>query len=369
MIPWISALTLIAPVAWTDGETPAPVETTESPKLFGELSLKEHFPAVDDMRVGGLLRVYYDYADSELSADGDNIAGFRLYDAQVWFQAELHGYELFIRADAANASAFPPIDPGSGLDDLEFLDAYVRKSLNENFTFYFGQFKCPLVSSGNIGDGNLAMVERTRIGQLFSAPGAYQPGAAVTYDQGPFHGKVVLQNGADAATDGNGVVVRGEYKVGSGQGIQEGALGKPSGFNATFGLGYFMDDSDIMGEDFGSAWALDAYTTYNAFSLHAEILAADEELASRALGNVDDDATPYSATVGYLFHDDWEGFIRYQDLDNEADATLIGGGVNYYVAAHSAKWQLNVSQYDDDNVDGLIAQIGFAIGLSQPSTY
>lgn len=368
MIPWISALTLIAPVALTDGETPAPVAATESPKLFGEISLQEQFPVVDDMRVGGLLRAYYDYADSELSTDGDNVAGFRFYDAQVWFQAELHGYELFLRADAGNASAFPLIDPDSGLGEIEFLDAYVRKSLNENFAFFFGQFKCPLVSSGNIGDGNLAMIERTRIGQLFSMPGAYQPGAAVTYDGGPFHAKVVLQNGADSASDGNGIVVRGEYKIGSGQGIQEGALGKPDGFNATFGLGYFMDDSDLMGEDFGSAWAADAYATINHLSLHAEVLAADEELAGNALGNADEDALPYSATVGYLFHENWEGFVRYQDLDNDADATLIGGGVNYYVAEHSAKWQLNVSQYDDDAVDGLIAQIGFAIGLSQPST-
>ncbi len=365
MIPWIPALSLLAPFALPEVEQPLAPTTDKQP--LGQVSLKEQFPMVDDMRVGGLLRAYYDYADSDLSADGDNIAGFRLYDAQVWFQAELYGYELFIRTDAAEASAFPPIESGSGVGDFGIRDAYIRKGFAEDFHFYFGQFKCPLVASGNIGDGNLAMIERTRIGQLFSAPGAYQPGAAVTYDHGPFHAKVVVQNGADGATDGNGVVVRGEYKLGDGQGIQEGALDKPEGWSATFGAGYFSDDSDIGGDDFGSAWALDAYATCNALSLHAEVLGADDNLAGRALGNADSSATPYSATVGYLFMPDWEGFLRYQDLDNDASATIIGAGVNYYVAEHSAKWQLNLSQYDDDDIDGTIVQFGFSVGLSQPT--
>lgn len=354
----IPALTLLTPLSLTEGQQP-----------LGQISLKEQFPAVDDMRVGGLLRVYYDHADSDLTVDGDDIGGFRLYDAQVWFSAELAGYEVFVRADAAEASAFPLIESGSGVDDLELRDAYVRKGFGDAFHLYLGQFKCPLVASGNVGDGNLSMVERTRIGQLFSAPGAYQPGAAVTYDQGPFHAKVVLQNGADGATDGNGIVVRGEYHLGKGETstMQEGAVGAPEGFAATIGAGYFTDDSDIMGDDFGSAWAVDAYSTFNAFSLHAEILGADEELASRALGNVSDDAMPYSATAGYRFLESWEGFVRYQDLDNEADATIAGVGLNYYVADHSAKWQLGVSQYDDDAIDGTIFQLGFSVGLSQPS--
>jgi hypothetical protein len=325
------------------------------------------------MRVGGLLRAYFDQLDSDLAlgAGGEDISGIRLYDAQVWFQAELYGYELFIRADAANASAFPfpPIDTSSGLDDLGLLDAYIRKGFAEDFAFYFGQFKCPLVASGNVGDGNLAMIERTRIGQLFSMPDAYQPGVAVTYDHGPFHAKLVGQNGADGTADGYGFVARAEYRMGQGPRLQEGAYGAPEGFNATFGAGYFSDDSDVGGDDFGSAWAVDMYATMNALSMEAEILGADEELASRALGNTDDDALPWDVTVGYLFMPDWEAFLRYQDLDNEADATLVGLGVNYYVSGHSMKWQAGFSQYDDDDIDGSIFQIGFSVGLSQPSTY
>jgi hypothetical protein len=163
--------------------------------------------------------------------------------------------------------------------------------------------------------------------------------------------------------------VRGEYNVGEGAKHREGALGSQEGFNGTFGVGYFTDDSDIAGEDFGSGIAIDGYATIDQISLHGEILDADEELASRALGNTTDDATAFSATAGYLFTEQMEAFVRYQDLDNEVDASIIGAGANYYVSGHKAKWQLNVSQYDDDNIDGTVLQFGFSIGESDRYQY
>jgi len=358
MISWLQTLTLTLPLAVVGGD--------DDPGGVSLMSLASTLDgAVDDMRVGGLLRAYYDHADSELGGGSDDVGGFRLYDAQVWFSAQAFGFDVFARGDFGEASSFPP-KTSSGVVSFELRDFYVRRPITEDVDVYLGQFKCPLVASGNMGDGNLAMIDRTRIGQLFSMPGAYQPGAAVIYDDGRLHGKVVLQNGADGATDGNGIVVRGEYRMGEHANHHEGALDKP-GFNGTFGAGYFMDDSDIGGEDFGSAWAVDAYTNYDAFSAHGEILGADEELASRALGNTTDDAMPYSLTLGYLFAPEWEGFFRYQDLDNEVDASIIGAGVNYYVHGHQAKWQIGVSQYDDDNIDGTILQGGLSIGLSQPN--
>jgi hypothetical protein len=353
---WIHPLCVLAPLA-----------TSAEPDHHGTLDLTPHVEALDDLRVGGLLRAYYDVADDELSADGEDLRGLRIYDAQVWVNAEAHGFRLFVRMDAGEADAFPLID-GDGVGSFDLRDAYVEKALTDEVKVYLGQFKCPLVASGNVGDGNLAMVERTVIGQIFSGPGAYQPGVGVTYESGPFNGKLVLQNGADEATDGNGIVLRGEYTLGSTPG-HEGALEAAEGFNATFGAGFFQDDSDVGGEDFGSAFAVDMYATMDLLSIHAEILSTDEELAANVLGNTSgDDALLYSATLGYRFTGEWEGFVRYQDLDNDADSTLIGAGVNYYVAGHMAKWQINASQYDDDNIDGLILQAGLSLGLSQPRT-
>lgn len=316
--------------------------------------------------VGVLLRVAYDDADSELSATADDVSGFRLYDAQVWFDAQVGDYEVFIKLDAGETSAFPPI-AGDGVAPFGLRDAWARTKLAEGIQLYWGQYKCPLVASGNVGDGRLSFIDRTRIGQLFSAPGAYQPGAAIMADYEALHFKVAVQNGADGIADGYGIVARAEYAIGEGAKEHEGALGAAPGLNATFGLGFFKDDSDIAGSDFGSAWAADAYLTYDAFSVHAEILDADEELASRALGNTTEDATPYSATAGYLFGDGkYEALVRYQDLDNEADATIVGAGFNYYANGHSTKWQVNASKYDDDAIDGTILQLGLSVGLDSP---
>ena len=361
MIPW--TLSLIAPLALSGTGTP-----TEQDISKDGLSLQSVVPGLDDLRVGGLLRTYYDIVDDELTVGGEDVSGLRVYDAQIWVNAEAYGFDFFVRGDFAEASAWPPVDTGTGVSDFELRDAYVVRPINEQLDFYLGQFKCPLVASGNMGDGNLAMIERTRNGQLFSMPGAYQPGIAVTFDTGPWHAKAVLQDGADQAIDGNGIVLRGEYTLGERRMDHEGALGAPEGFNATFGVGFFKDDSDIGGDDFGSALALDGYATLDQFSFHAEIVAFDDELAANALGNTDDDATSIAATVGYLFTPEWEGFARVQNLDNEDDATQLGVGANYYVHNHAAKWQAGIAQYDDDNIDGAILQIGLSIGLSQPSS-
>jgi hypothetical protein len=366
---------LIVPPAATDAIAASPEPGKITSPEPGVISLHEVVPALDDLRLGGLLRTYYDYADDELSLSGEDVAGFRVYDAQVWALAEAFGFELFVRMDAGEASTWPlipgAVDVDNGVSSFELRDAYVSRPINEQFEYYLGQFKCPLVASGNLGDGDLGMIERTRIGQLFSMPGAYQPGAALLFHEGPFHAKAVLQDGADEATDGNGIVLRGEYSVGQGAPYTEGALGAAEGFNGTFGIGFFKDNSDGIAagtSDFGRAFAIDGYMTYNQFSGHAEILDVDDDLAAHALGNTSgDDATPWSATVGYLFAEQWEAFLRYQNLDNDDDAKQIGAGVNYYVSNHLAKWQAGIADYDDDNVDGLILQIGLSIGLSQPS--
>lgn len=352
----IPAFLLLVPTTGTGGEEP------DAPG-FSLKALTEDLEMIDDLRVGGLLRASLDLIDDELSAiPGEDVEALRFEDIQLWFSAQAYGYDVFVKVDAGEATAFPPI-PDDGVQTVDLKEAWIRKALCEGVFVYVGQYKCPLFASGNVGDGNLAMIDRTRIGYLFSFPGAYQPGVAVVGDWGNFHAKLSVQNGADSKTDGLGIVARGEYKVGEGARQREGALGS-EGFNGTFGVGYFKDDSDIAGDDFGSGIALDAYTTLDRLSLHGEVLDADEELAMRALGNLTDDATAYSGTLGFLFTEQVEAFARYQDLDNEVDATIIGAGVNYYVAGHKAKWQLNVSQYDDDSIDGLAIQAGFSIGQS-----
>jgi hypothetical protein len=355
---------LLCPLAMASTGSTEPDRFAELDSALSQLTATTQTD--DPLRFGALLRAYYDNVEDELTLSGDDISGFRIYDAQVWVHAQVGAYEVFVKMDAGETDAFPPVD-GDGVTDFELRDAWAKTGIAENFHLYWGQFKCPLVASGNVGDGNLAMIDRTRIGRLFSMPGAYQPGAALTADFEAFHVKLAVQNGADGSADEFGMVARAEFQLNDGAKHREGALGA-EGTDGTIGIGYFQDDSQVGGEDFGSAIALDAYLTMDAFSFHGEVLAADEELAANAVGNTTEDATLWAATVGYLFGDGkYEGFLRYQDLDNEVDATLVGGGLNYYVNGHATKWQVNVSQYDDDNADGMILQLGLAIGIGEPA--
>lgn len=325
---------------------------------------------VDALRFGALLRMSLDYSSDEVYTPGDeDVFGVRFEDAQLWLGGEIGPVELFIMAKGADANAFPEnvggdsqLSDGS-LGDFGIRDAWARTELSEGLHLYGGQFKCPLVASGNVGYDSLIMIDRTRIGQLFSTAGAYQPGVALVYDDERFHAKLVGQNGADGIVDEFGFVARGELKLAGGASHREGALGAAEDLQATLGAGYFTDGSQVGGGDFGSAWAVDLYSTWSRLSLHAEIISMDEELATKAVGNASEDAMPYSATLGFLFAEDWEVAARYQDLDNDVETTLLGGGLNYYIRGHDLKLQFNVSNYDENGTDGTIFQLGLAIAV------
>lgn len=315
--------------------------------------------------VGSLLRVSYDSSSDDVYAvDGENLGGFRFQDVQLWAEGSVDRFDVRIMAKAADSTAFPPTDSSAGSPGTFALsEAWARTRIDDTFSVLIGQYKCPLVASANVDYGSLIMIDRTRIGQIFSAAGAYQPGVAFFADADDLHFKFALQNGADGIADEYGMVLRGEYRIHDGASEREGALGA-EGVDATIGLGYFKDGSQIGGEDFGSAVALDGYLTVDRFSAHGEILDMDEELATKAVGNASADATAFAGTVGYLFTDQVEGALRYQDLDNDAGTTLTTVGVNYYVMGHNAKWQLNFSQFDEDDDDGTIVQVGFAVGTT-----
>jgi hypothetical protein len=382
ILPWLAIGGATDPSLSLASSPPAPSpEVTESENTApdsGETftnaanALQE---LAEELGIGALLRMSLDvstgdaYETIDGNGDSQDSSGVRFEDAQAWLDTFAGPFEVFFMAKAADANAFPPLSNGS-LTSFDLRDAWIRTELAERFNIYGGQFKCPLVASGTVGYDSLIMIDRTRIGQLFSASGAYQPGVAVTFDSEMLHGKLAVQNGADGIIDEYGVVARGELKLNGGARHREGALDAVEGLAGTFGLGYFTDGSQVLGDDFGSAIALDGYLTLNQLSVHAEILDMDEELAFKAVNNLTnpgDDATAYSLTGGFLFAERWEAAARLQGLDDDLDTTLITGGLNYYQDGHGLKYQFNLSSYDDDNNDGVIAQFGVTLGVGAPN--
>ncbi|HVS19833.1 MAG TPA: hypothetical protein VMT18_14605, partial [Planctomycetota bacterium] len=313
-------------------------------------------PTNSGVRVGALIRSSFDISGDDVFATpgGADLTGFRFQDAIIWVEGTVGDVDVRINLNGADPAAgmggdntaWPPTTGSSGLGSAIVQDAYGRWNLNESFRVYMGQFKCPVLMSSQVWQGNLLMIDRTRLGQMFDV---WQPGAALTYDVDGFHLKLAVQNGADGVADEFGMVARGEYNINGGAKEFEGAYGSGGNTTATIGLAYFNDSSQIGGSDLGSAIALDFYADIQGLSIHGEIMDMDEELAGNmGLSGSGSDAMPYSLTASYMLPSEkFELAVRYQDMDDDLSTTMIGGGLNYYSHGHNAKWQFNASQFDN----------------------
>lgn len=359
-----SLLFALAPLPVVPGGAPKAEEWLRLDRELESLStsLAPQDPA--GVRIGGLIRTSFDLSGDDVYAPavGQDLGGFHFQDVVVWLEGSVGDIDVRLSMDAASNTAWPPTDPTSGLGNFVVQDAYGRWNLNESFRVYMGQFKCPVLMSSQVWQGNLIMIDRTRLGQMFDV---WQPGAAATWDSGGFHVKLALQNGMDGAGDEFGMVARGEYNIGGGAKEYEGAYGSGQGTTATIGAAYFQDTTEVVpGTEVGSAIAIDGYADFGGLSVHAEIADMDEELSNMMGLSGTNDAMPFSATVGYMLpSEQFELAVRYQDMDDDAETTMIGGGVNYYSAGHAAKWQFNVSQFDNNADDGMILQLGLAVGV------
>ena len=370
-----SLLFALAPLPAVPGGAPMAEEWLRLDRELESLAttiVPQNEPGV---RIGGLIRSSFDLSGDELYAippgpGGADLGGFRFQDAIVWVEGSVGDFDLRISMNGADPDAgvggdntsWPPTNPSSGIGSMVVQDAYGRWNINEAFRVYMGQFKCPVLMSSQVWQGNLIMIDRTRLGQIFDV---WQPGAAATWDGGGFHVKLALQNGMDGVADEFGMVVRGEYNIAGGAKEYEGAYGSAGGTTATIGAAYFNDGTQVGGEDLGTVIVVDGYADFGGLSVHGEIADLDEEFAGNmGFSGSGEDAMPFTATVGYMISPDaWEIAARYQDMDDDAETTSIGGGLNYYSAGHAAKWQLNVSQVEVGDEDGLIVQLGLAVGV------
>lgn len=373
-----SLLFALAPVPVVAGGAPTAEEWLRLDRELDALSTSFVPPNEPGVRIGGLVRSSFDISSDEIFAVSptQDLTGFRFQDAIVWIEGTVGDMDLRISMNGAETdpavggddTAWPPTTNSSNLGSVVVQDAYGRWNLNESFRVYMGQFKCPVLMSSLVWEGNLMFIDRTRLGQMFDV---WQPGAAATWDSGGFHVKVALQNGVDGVADEYGMVVRGEYNVNGGAREYEGAYGSADGTTATIGAAYFQDTSEpVPGTEVGSAIVVDGYADFGGLSVHAEVMDFDEELAGAMnLSTTGGDATPFSATVGYMISPEtWEIALRYQDMDDTLETTAIGGALNYYTAGHAAKWQLNVTQMNIDGAaspfdDGMIVQLGLAVGV------
>ncbi len=346
----------------------------------------------DGMGWSALLRVTTTYSDDDI-ATGDSPAtpagdvfGWSFEDVDLAFWGQVGDYGWRISMDASDNSKLG--------GDFNIEDAHAWWSCGEYATALIGQHKANTLESSHMAPEGLFFINRTALGSAFDG---WDNGISAWGELEMIRWSASIQNSLNGQEGDHRYTVRVEYDLGEGAGDVEGALGAGDDFAATVGLVYIDDDGQdlslpiTVGSD-NEAYGLDFRGTAGPVGFGAEIMSIGDDLAlgidedfSRiagfgnpllAVATFAEDttqvggATPYSVMVTYLLNEEFEFGVRYEDLDNVADTTIISVGIAWYQSGHNAKWQAGWSDIDNDSIlgvstpDGSIWQIGLTVGAS-----
>lgn len=339
-------------------------------------------PSQDGMGWALLLRAVYSFSSGDLFTTGGadpDLSGFGFNDIDASFWGNQGPYSYRVSFD---------IDGNSG-DSLEMQDAYIRWGCGGQFDAQMGYFKPRLSLSNSVDPERQLFIDRTPLGSAgdFWDNGV---GASGTYEQFAWYAGIL--NGSNGHTRDHFYFLRGEFKVGTGAGSYEGAMGSSDALNGTLGLTFIADDTvgDITGDgdSDNTAWILDFGGNVSNFGFGAEVAQLDDDFLAvtdedysnifDGAGNtflvLADDSTPFSVYGSYLINPEWEIAVRYDDLDNGEvlggagpDNTVISVAANWYRGSNGAKWQAQWSMFDADSGfdDGDIIEIGYSVGSTR----
>jgi hypothetical protein len=311
-------------------------------------------------------------SDEELgfTVDGEteDRQGFFLESARVEISGDVgsdYSYKLSFNLNDSDLSD-PDADDFGSNTGLSVRDAYASARIVENVNLRMGRFKQPFLRSGIISDNRLLFLDRTILGDLFDRRDL---GLMVFGNFDTIDWYIAAQNGADGAADEylfTGRVVAN--LMGEGVGQVEGAFGAGDDTNLTIGASV-ADEGTL--ED-GLYWAIEAAFAQGPFSIAGEMVDFDEGDAGTGfgtgpLGNEFADTTPWSATASYMFTEQYEFAVRYQDLDDDDDSNAYGASVNRYVQGHDIKWVVQWQRLESDalGADGDELEVDeFALGLA-----
>jgi len=332
-------------------------------------------PSQDGMGWAALLRFAFVYTSDDIGTGGGNdISGFDFQDVDLAFWGNHGAFMWRVSTDIDNN-----LSGAVNNANLNLEDAYVRWNCGGYFDATMGQFKPNLIRSANVDPGNLLFINRTVLG---SAADFWETGISFGGSWEQLGWSVAVLNGVDGPERDHAYVVRLEWMLGQGAGMYEGAMGSSDMLNATVGLAWLHDDSFSTGTagqaDDTEAYVLDFNGSISNFGFGAEIAdlgdtfgaITDEDyngIASPLI--LETGSSPWALTGSYLINPEWEVAVRYEDLDNAPDTlggddnTVLSLGANWH--RDGGKWQIQWSDFDGDNADGSVFQVGYAIGTSR----
>lgn len=322
--------------------------------------------AQDGPRFGATIKTVFTHTDEEAfgaTADTD-ISGFLLYNARLWAEGNFGDIFWRLAFDFGDE-----VSGGAGDQDATLLDAYARWQIAEMFALTWGQFLFPTLMGTSDDPYDLLFINRTRLAQAFYD---WQLGAMASGDYDAIRWFLAIQNGADDVAEEYRFSGRVEFDLGEGRRNQRTRSAGSRDLDATIGVFGMVDDD---GTDDVTVFGADARLWMGAFQVGAELANVDDGGLGVGGGTTGtafldvgfSDMTPWSIYAAYqIVPDEWEVALRWENLDDDADTSILTAGVNWYPDNAPAKWQLNYVSVDSDEdaFDGDAIQLGLVIGLN-----
>jgi hypothetical protein len=342
-------------------------------------------PSQDGTGWAVLLRAVYSMSSDDLFTGGGtdpDLNGFAFNDIDLAFWGSQGSYTWRVSAD---------IDGNSG-DDLDLEDAYIRWNCSGYFDSTMGNFKPRLSLSNSVDPEHQLFIDRSALG---ASGDMWDNGIGVSGGMDQFAWYGGLMNGSNGHTRDHFYFLRGEFNLGTGAGMYEGAMGSSDTLNGTAGLTFVHDDNqgdaDGDGDHDNSAFLLDFGGNVSNIGFGAEIALFQDDFSpvttDEDFSNIFDgtgssvltfgpDSMPWSVYGSYMINPEWEVAVRYEDLDNAetlnplvdgADNTILSVGANWYRGSGAGKWQAQYSMIDADSAfdDGNILEVGYAVGTTR----
>lgn len=291
------------------------------------------------------------YANSgDIAVGANDLGGFTVPRARLSMTGERQGYGYKVQVDFASGAILK--------------DAYVDIPIN-NISARAGLFRSAFSRNGSASTSKMFFIDRTEVGGLFVARDA---GAM-------FHGNfdqlsvfLSLMNGTDGTGDELMTALRVAFNfMGAGIGNIEGAFGGPDELSGTASLSWY-DDGEATD---GSAILIEAHVANSQWSAGIELFDADDAGVSATPGFAitslaSDDATAKALYGTYMLTpDQWELGLRFQDMDDAADTTIMELGVNRYLDGHNLKYSIGYRSISSDNaaVEADIIQVQLQVAF------
>lgn len=316
--------------------------------------------------IGGWLRTRY-ATSSDVTSGGNDLGGFNLDNARLTFSGNAaEGFDVFVSLEAGDPAISDAASPGVGL-----LDAYTAVKLCDSAAVSVGRFSATFLWSSGIEDRRLVFLDRGFLGE---ATDGRDTGVEFSGAFDRFNWWVAAQNGSDAAGDELALSARASVHVlGDSLCGSEGACGLGDAEHLTIGLAWF-DDQNL---DDGTAIGADVLFAKSGWSGIAELVDFQDDIRPDAAINtssgivvpsgaaVTGAETPWNVSVAYMFvPEQWEAAVRWQDLDDDADTTIVTAAVSRYSAGHNAKWTLQFDSASSDTatLDADTLAAGLTVG-------